>query len=458
MNDQYTDVKVRIFECRGDDYPVEVTLNDEQEFRGVLPSHILPWTSSGDPVDDGQRLFDDLFGDVALRSAWAEARGQAHRRRIRLLIDAPELNTIPWELLHEETTTMLSANANTPFSRYLSVSKAWGKAVKERPLRVLAVISNPADLEDYNLAPLDTAAEQSVLETAFSALDVDDIQLDFLQAPVTLKGIESALNKGYHILHYVGHGVFNKRKQQAALYLQDELGGTQVVRGDQLVNMLARQGVQPRLVFLAACQSATRSTANAFRGLGPSLVGAGVPAVVAMQDFVSIQTAQALSQGFYQNLAQHGVVDQAMNEARSTLLTADRPDAAVPVLFMRLKSGQLWSEETEASVLQPEKERPDLAELQWFLAELREDVERDVPSEQQADALARLKELETAITAQVPDSGAMESAHQWFSQSNLRLAGKVLNYIILHPITRELVSFAGKPYAEEYRQHFVEAK
>jgi len=52
----------------------------------------------------------------------------------------------------------------------------------------------------------------------------------------------------------------------------------------------------------------------------------------------------------------------------------------------------------------------------------------------------------------------MESAHQWFSQSNLRLAGKVLNYIILHPITRELVSFAGKPYVEEYRQHFVEAK
>jgi len=452
---QYDDVKVRIFECRGDDYPVEITLNDEREFRGVLPSHILPWTSAGDPIADGQRLFDDLCTDVALRSAWAEARGQAPKRRIRLLIDAPELNIIPWELLHEDETTMLSANANTPFSRYLPVAKAWGKAVREKPLRVLAVISNPEDLEDYNLASLDVATEQSVLKTAFSALNADDIALDFLQAPVTLKGIESALNKGYHILHYVGHGVFNKRKQQAALYLQDDFGDTQVVRGDKLVNMLARQGAQPRLVFLAACQSATRSTANAFRGLGPSLVGAGVPAIVAMQDFVSIQTAQALSQAFYQNLTRHGVVDQAMNEARSTLLTADRPDAAVPVLFMRLKSGQLWSEEPEVSVPQPEKKRPDLAELYWFFAEIEKDIARDIPSEQQTDALARLNELKTAITDQVPDCAAIESIYQWFSQNGLRLAGKVLNYVILHPTTRELMAFAGDAYAQEHQQRFI---
>jgi hypothetical protein len=43
-------------------------------------------------------------------------------------------------------------------------------------------------------------------------------------------------------------------------------------------------------------------------------------------------------------LAEHGMVDCALNQARSTLLTAGRPDAAVPVLFMRLKSGQLWED------------------------------------------------------------------------------------------------------------------
>jgi hypothetical protein len=101
-------------------------------------------------------------------------------------------------------------------------------------------------------------------------------------------------------------------------------------------------------VFLAACQSATRSTADAFLGLGPKLVSAGVPAVVAMQDVVTVVTARKFSGTFYQRLLAHGQVDLAVNEARSVLLTAGRPDAAVPVLFMRLKSGQLWGAEADA--------------------------------------------------------------------------------------------------------------
>ena len=112
--------------------------------------------------------------------------------------------------------------------------------------------------------------------------------------------------------------------------------------------MLARQGVQPRLVFLAACQSATRSSADAFLGVGPKLVSVGVPAVVAMQDFVTVETARKFGTVFYTRLLEHGLVDVAVNEARSALLTAGRPDAAVPVLFMRLKSGRLWSEEADA--------------------------------------------------------------------------------------------------------------
>ncbi|MCP4529767.1 MAG: CHAT domain-containing protein, partial [Delftia sp.] len=143
-------------------------------------------------------------------------------------------------------------------------------------------------------------------------------------------------------------GAFSQRRKQAALYLQDDAGQTHIVTDDAIIGMLARQQVRPRLVFLAACQSAARDTADAFAGLGPKLVTAGVPAVVAMQDYVAVETARKLSATFYRRLAEHGAVDLALNEARSTLLTAGRPDAAVPVLFMRLKSGQLWGAEADA--------------------------------------------------------------------------------------------------------------
>ena len=72
------------------------------------------------------------------------------------------------------------------------------------------------------------------------------------------------------------------------------------------------------------------------------MIEAGVPAVVAMQDFVTVQSARLFSGEFYRRLLEHDTVDLAVNEARDKLLTEGRHDAAVPVLFMRLQDGRLW--------------------------------------------------------------------------------------------------------------------
>lgn len=349
--EQFVDLEIRIFARTENGYPVELTLGGQQEFpRGYLPDAILPWITSGDPKTDGEKLFASLFADPALREAWAECRGRASRRRIRLRVDtlAPELHTLPWELLQEDGV-LLTAGPDTPFSRYLPVALPWGSLVEERPIRVLAVISNPKDLEIYNLASVDAAEERTALSAAFQEAG-DAIRVDFLDPPVTLERLEEALRQrgGYHILHYIGHGAFGARKALAVLYLQGEDGNTQIVPDDALIGMVARLPVRPRLVFLAACQSATRATGDAFRGLGPKLVAAGAPAVVAMQDSVSLTTARQVGAVFYRRLLESGAVDCALNAARSALLTAGRPDAAIPVLFMRLKSGQLWSAEADA--------------------------------------------------------------------------------------------------------------
>ena len=184
------------------------------------------------------------------------------------------------------------------------------------------------------------ALERKALEDAFANVDKKDLEVTFMDAPITLERIEEELRKGYHILHYLGHGAYNSKRQQAALYLQDADGHAKRALDDEIVAMVARQGVRPHLIFLAACQSAVRSSADAFVGLGPKLVSAGVPAVIAMQDFVTVDTARKYSSVFYKRLVEHGQIDRAGNEARSSLLTAGRPDAIVPVLFMRLKSAQ----------------------------------------------------------------------------------------------------------------------
>jgi hypothetical protein len=348
----YADVEIRLLERQKLGYPVELTVDGEQEYpRGYLDPGDLPWVPSASPDDDGRRLLAWLLKDDRLKTAWAEIRGQSPQRRIRLRIDpgAPDLHALPWELLRDDQLA-LAADQDTPFSRYLPIRLRWSGAVRERPIRVLVVLSDPSDLqESYNLPQLDLERERASLEAVFSSAGAGDLQADYLEAPATLARIEDALyNDKYHVLHYLGHGIYLPKRERAALYLQDDEGLTKVVYDDQLVSMLERQGIQPHLVFLAACQSATRSTTDAFLGMAPKLVTVGVPAVVAMQDRISVDSAKAFSARFYERLLDHGQVDLAANQARSALLTADRTDAAVPVLLMRLRSGQLWGDEADA--------------------------------------------------------------------------------------------------------------
>jgi formylglycine-generating enzyme required for sulfatase activity len=360
----FLDIEIHIYPCRDDAYPVEITLDNGEEFAGCLSANVCARSPSGDHAKDGQKLFDTLFEDKNPHAAWHQAKSRSSQRRIRLRIDAPELHSLPWELLREGNIT-LSAGDDTPFSRYLAVPEQWGDAVSERPIRVLALVSNPADLEQtYHLSVVNVNEERGILERAFATLNKFEIQLDFLDPPVTLTRIAQYLQdvSGCHVLHYVGHGAFSERRGEAALYLQGEDHNTDVVEGIRFVEMLARQSqrARPRLIFLAACQTAIPSTAAVFQGLGPCLVEAGVPAVVAMQDRIAVETARELTHTFYRRLIQHGTVDLALNQARSILLAAERTDAAVPVLFMRLKSGQLWEAgERGLSPTTPSMDAPD---------------------------------------------------------------------------------------------------
>jgi len=353
---EFADLEIRILEQQQDGYPVEMTLNSEQQFpRGYLAPGFLPWVTAGKPADDGERLFNWLVADEALKVAWAEVRGQRPQRRIRLRIDAtaPELHAIPWELLRDAADGVsaqdLAATNATPFSRYLAGRWQPGGPILQRPVKILVAIANPDNLADYDLAEIDVDQEWQLLQEATTGQD--DIELTLLDQPCTLAALEQALKEGYHVLHFIGHGAYREKGDQgkAVLYLADEKNQVALTYDEDVAGMLGRQLADSnllvderlRMVFLASCQTATRSPADAFRGLAPRLVAAGVPAVIAMQDLVPIDTARQFAATFYRQLLAHGQVDLASNEARSALLTAQLPGAAIPVLFSRLRSNQL---------------------------------------------------------------------------------------------------------------------
>ncbi|MGH2618325.1 MAG: SIR2 family protein, partial [Thermomicrobiales bacterium] len=79
---------------------------------------------------------------------------------------------------------------------------------------------------------------------------------------------------------------------------------------------------------------------GALTALGPRLAEAGIPAVVAMQGDVALRTIERFMPVFFAELREHGQIDRAMALARNAV--RDEPDAWMPVLFLRLKSGRIW--------------------------------------------------------------------------------------------------------------------
>jgi len=375
----YADLEIRIFPREAQGYPVEITLNHERQFqRGYLDPAFLPWVPTASAAADGERMFQWLLGDVRLSTAWAEVRGQCPERRVRLRIDssAPELHILPWELLRDPgeggPPLDLAASVATPFSRYLAGRWQPGSPTLNRPIKVLVAIANPKNLEaDYGLDSIDVDEELASLKEAVKGLDVeitlfpsspigfslptsdgDVVTVSSQPKPCSLSGLEYELKHGYHILHFIGHGSYMKNEQKAVLFFADSENRAKKEYDIDIAEMLARQLADTqihqheklRLVFLASCQTATHNAADAFKGLAPRLVAAGVPAVVAMQDFIPVKTARTFAATFYRQLLAHGQVDFAANEARSSILTAGLPGASMPALFMRLCSGQLLGE------------------------------------------------------------------------------------------------------------------
>jgi hypothetical protein len=352
----YTDLEIRILEKQERGYPVEITFNGDQEFpRGFLNGSAQPQVDSASLEETGSRLFQWLFAAPELNTAWAQARGRHPLRRIRLRIDAtaPELHALPWELLRDPgdgvTPQTLAAMEATPFSRYLAGQWIPGSPILKRPIRILVAVANPSDLAAFRLTPIDRESEWNILRQAVAG--DRSIELVQLPEPCTLPALEAALRKGIHILYLVAHGQFFKDSAQAVLYLARENNEVDVVKDSDLSAMFARQLMDGaisqddklRLVHLSSCQTAVRSPADAFRGLAPQLVASGVPAVIAMQDRVPIDVAQSFSRVFYHELLDHGEVDRASNAARSSLLSAGMRGAAIPVLFMRLRYGQIFA-------------------------------------------------------------------------------------------------------------------
>jgi hypothetical protein len=343
-------LEIRISRASDTTYSVELRLGEREFPRGTMTRAILQDESV---ADRGARLFTHFTADEPVRMAWNLAAALHPRRRIRLRLDdlAPELHTLPWEALTDTSPTAtartLAADRDTPFSRHVVTAWEPPGPLTTGKIRLLSAVAAPSDLETYKLPPLDRDIEAACIATAV-ATATGRVQHTHLAGPCTLAALEAELEKGYHVLHLVAHGGLKRGGGDGvATFFESPDGRTDRVDASRFAAMIERLSPALRLVVLMSCHSATRSRTDVRSGLAPQLLAAGVPAVLAMQDLVPIDTAHAFTGTFYRELWASGEVDRASNRARATILTARLSGDAIPVLYSARSSNHLWLAETD---------------------------------------------------------------------------------------------------------------
>ena len=292
----------------------------------------------------GSELFEQLFvGPIGLlyRSSLAIAQAEGQRLRVRLRVDAdaPELVTLPWELLYDaQDDVVLAVSPDTDLVRHFPVRKPTRSTTIQPPLRVLVAISNPREVP-----ALDVAKERAIIQDALESAGEDwEITMQVVER-ATLAGLADALRTFQpHIFHFIGHGAHDGIQGYAIL--EDEDGGPLDVDERAFRDIFAN-GKETRLVVLNACQSATIVGSRSLNGLAPSLLQRYVSAVVAMQYPVADITATIFAREFYRGVAAGLPVDEALSAARRSIYVEvgrETADWATPVLYLRAKDGMLF--------------------------------------------------------------------------------------------------------------------
>jgi tetratricopeptide (TPR) repeat protein len=272
---------------------------------------------------------------------------------------ANALLTLPWELLHNGKGFLFQGGRPVRVRRRLPNKDRLPIPVVAPPIRVLLITARP---EDETCGYIDHRASSLPLVAATEELG-DLLQLTQLHPP-TYPALETELARAqqagepYHVVHFDGHGVYDRRVGLGGLCFEEPNDiqkltrrGHQTVFTDRLGPLLTDYRIP--LVFLEACQSAKVEQSG--ESVATELLQRGVVSVVAMSHSVLVETARRFVAAFYGELARGQRVGQAML-AGQRALHSDRSRG------QRYGIGELTLEDWFVPVLYQEKQDPQLFE------------------------------------------------------------------------------------------------
>jgi tetratricopeptide (TPR) repeat protein len=299
--------------------------------------------------DLGTQLFQMLFshGKELLR----DCMNQAEHTLIVLHLEDPLLDTIPWELCYDsEKFIWLGAHPHCSLIRRDQKTDSQFELI-DYPLRVLIIISSPMDLEEKGEYQPDPDEIERLMDSTKPLQEKGKLQIDFLDR-ASISCIQDSLRKGYHIVHFIGHGSYDPEKKIGSLVIEDKNRNSKRIKGNEIAQLF---GIKPpRLMILTACESSPAI---------PFLLSGKVPAVMGMQYTVLKDVAHQFVERFYAGLTAGEPVFQAVSNARNAVLLEEgkaRPGWFTPVVYMRSDTVLEVNTDSPVRKPQPKPERHDM--------------------------------------------------------------------------------------------------
>lgn len=292
----------------------------------------------------GRALFVALLGatEVAARYQASAAIAAAEGRQLRVItrVDDPVLAGLPWEAMYDDSAGEYVCRRGQ-LVRYIPVAAPIPPLAVEAPLQILAVASSPR-----GLPALDVGREQEQLDLALTGLVQAGLVQVHWSPSARWADLQDILLEGqWHVVHFIGHGDFDPRRDEGILALVGPAGWADLVEASRLVDLLRQAHPMPKLVILNSCAGATSGRTDMFSGTAAALVRGGVSAVAAMQYQISDQAAVAFSRGFYSAIARGRAVDEAVSSGRVAILGLNGRtlEWVTPVLYLRGSDGRLFT-------------------------------------------------------------------------------------------------------------------
>ena len=307
----------------------------------------------GEALEQARGLYEALFAgevrDLYVRLAGLAA-DQKQRLLVRLMIEDPNLQAVPWEAMCRPQSShgFAAAAADVWFARGVNSVDPWQPRELRRSLVVLPVLAIP---DRAALEGLEAVLGEHVASGAVELLPA--IAGDAARNPVLFERLRAGPSP--HVLHFLGHGGFDAQRNPVIRLADDADGEKTLLPIEVFAEELRANFDTMRIVYLQACSGARPGV---FASAAELLARSGVDAVVAHLWPVRAEVARAAAQDFYSHLigarVGGGDVGASMQASRRTLL-ASSADGFSPVLFLRGPDAQLF--DLEERRLRPPKPR-----------------------------------------------------------------------------------------------------